>query len=231
MTSTLTPSTPSTSSPAPTRDAIETPPPMNHFLMNASWDFYQTTLDEIGDRNIAVTYCDGRMELMSPLPEHEKIKRLLGRLVEMLALHFEVPVVPFGSTTFVSEKARRGLEPDECFYLRENEAQMRDKKRINLEVDPPPDLVIEVDITHRAINREAIYAEIKVPEIWRCDGRTIQCLALTSNGDYQTVANSPSFAAINVGDLMRYVQLASEEGFGAMVKAFAAWLNTLPPRS
>jgi Uma2 family endonuclease len=76
-------------------------------------------------------------------------------------------IASYGSTTFRSKQKSKGLEPDECYYFRE-EARMRGRKRINLKKDPPPELVVEIDITSRSIPREPIYAAMGVAEIWRC---------------------------------------------------------------
>ena len=131
----------------------------------------------MGDQNRRLTYDSGELEIMSPLPEHEDWKKAIGGLVEILTLELDIPMRRLGSTTFRQKALQKGLEPDECYYIA-NEAAVRGKRRFDLRRDPPPDLVVEIDITHRAIDREKIYAAMGVPEIWRFDGRRLACLHL-----------------------------------------------------
>src|SRR3954466_13251495 len=111
------------------------------------------------------------------MPEHERPKRFIGRMIESLTMELGIAVACFGSTTFRRKDRSKGLEPDECYYFRD-EPRMRGRKRLNMIKDPPPELVVEIDITSRSVPREPIYAALGVPEIWRYDGRRIQCLQL-----------------------------------------------------
>ncbi len=113
---------------------------------------YEKLLKDIGERPIRVTYDDGRMEIMSPLPEHEDVKTLIARMIEMLTFLLDMPVKSLGSTTFRRKDRAKGLEPDECYYFR-NEAKMRGRKRLDMKKDPPPELVVEIDIMHRSVPR------------------------------------------------------------------------------
>src|ERR1700712_4249955 len=126
-------------------------------------------LEEIGNRPIRVTFFRGRIEIMSPLPEQEEFKKIIARLIEAMSLQRGLPMRGFGSTTFRREREESGLEPDECYYLK-NELKVRGMKRVDSIVHPPPALAVEVDITHRSIPREPIYAALGVPEVWRYDG-------------------------------------------------------------
>ena len=122
------------------------PPGEQRFLLQAiDWGTYETFLRALGDRSgVRLTYDRGNLELMSPPPPHEIYKTLLGRLVAMLMEELDIPVKRCGSTTFRSQDLDRGLEPDECFYLR-SAPRVRDWARIDLSIDPPPDLAIEVE--------------------------------------------------------------------------------------
>ena len=131
-------------------------------LHDVSWELYESLLREIGDQHVLVTYDNGSMEIMSPLPEHEIWKGIIGRMIEALTEELNIPIASLGSTTFRRRDLAKGLEPDECYYI-QHEAQVRNKKRLNLRSDPPPDLVIEIDISHRDLDRESIYAAMGVP--------------------------------------------------------------------
>src|SRR5256885_2253237 len=124
-------------------------------LEDMSWSFYERMLKEIGDRPIRVTYDDGRLEIMSPLSEHEIIKKFIGRMIEMLTFVMGIELSSLGSTTFRRRERRKGLEPDECYFV-QNATKVRGVKRWNPKKHPPPDLAVEVDIISRSIDREAI---------------------------------------------------------------------------
>ena len=127
------------------------------------------------------TFDRGMLEIMSPSPEHEAYNRSIALLIETLAEQLDMDVYDLGSTTFRREDLERGFEPDSCFYIR-NEDRVRGKDRIDLAVDPPPDLVIEVDITSPSINKLSIYAGLGVPEVWRYDGEKLEILQLGNDG-------------------------------------------------
>src|SRR5207244_659524 len=104
--------------------------------------------------------------------EHECYKRLISRLVEVLTEEMALPLAGFGSMTFKRRKRRRGLEPDECYWI-VNEPKVHGRIHIDLRRDPPPDLVVEIDITKSSIDRLEIYALLKIPEVWRFDGSVL----------------------------------------------------------
>src|SRR5262249_37992482 len=111
---------------------------VQHFVFeDASWELYEKLLREIGDRPIRVTYDQGRLEIMSPLPEHERPSEFIGRLLQMLSFELEMPIASLGSTTFRRRDKAKGVEPDRCFYFK-NEKRMRGRKRLNMMKDPPP---------------------------------------------------------------------------------------------
>lgn len=138
-------------------------------LSGISWQTYQVLLAELNERRLRLTYNLGILEIMAPSPEHEIYKKLLGRFVETIAEELKISIYPLGSTTFNRSDLNSGLEPDECFYI-QNQIAVRGKRKIDLIHDPPPDLVVEIDITNSAKHRLAVFANIGVPEIWRYDG-------------------------------------------------------------
>lgn len=144
------------------------------------------------------------LEIMSPSPEHEAYNRSIALLVEAVAEELSIDVYDLGSTTFRSEDLERGFEPDSCFYIR-NEERVRGKNRIDLTVDPPPDLVIEVDITSPSINKLPIYARLEVPEVWRYDGKNLEILKLEDNG-YVEVSESAALPSLTSSVLAGLVE-------------------------
>jgi len=116
---------------------------------------------------------------MCPLPAHEECNRTIALLVEVLAEEMHIDVRNFGSTTFRRADLARGFEPDSCFYI-QHEADISGQSSIDLTVDPPPDLVIEVDITSDSLDKFPIYAQVGVPEVWRYDGQRLRMYVLTA---------------------------------------------------
>jgi Uma2 family endonuclease len=193
-------------------------------LEDADWDLYERLLRRIGDRAIRVNYDNGRLEMMSPLPEHELAKKIIGRLIEALSELVDTEVASLGSTTFRRRDKEKGLEPDECYYFK-NERKMRGRKRLNMKKDPPPELVVEIDITHRSVQREPIYAALGVPEIWRWDGIKLECLELVGPA-YRIRAKSLTFPFLAPADLTRFVRMRGRIGENALIRKFRNWVRT-----
>jgi Uma2 family endonuclease len=145
-------------------------------LHGISWATYERLLADYQDSHAAhFAYDQGELEIMVLSLEHERLKHTLATLVEVLAEEMGIDVDGVGSTTFQREDLAKGFEPDACFYIQQAE-QVAGKKRIDLSEDPPPDLVIEIDITNPSLNKFPIYAQIGVPEIWHYDGQTLSVL-------------------------------------------------------
>jgi Uma2 family endonuclease len=152
-------------------------------LKDISWETYERLLKDLSDQSVPrLTYDRGTLELMSPTDIREECNRAIARLVEVLAEEMGVEVRDLGSTTFRRKDIKRGFEPDTCFYI-QNEARVRGKSPLDLSVDPPPDLVIEVDITNPSLDKFPLFAQFGVPEIWQFDGRKLE-IFLLSEGAY-----------------------------------------------
>jgi Uma2 family endonuclease len=193
-------------------------------LHDVSWGLYEHLLEEVGDRPIRITYDNGSMEIMSPLPEHERGKKIIGGLIELIALELNIPMCRLGSTTFKRKDLGKGLEPDECYYLR-HEAQVRGKNRLDLPQDPPPDLVVEIDISYRAVDRERIYAALGVPEVWRYDGLRLTGLHLGPDGRYQAIEKSVAFPFLRIADLAPFLKMTAETDETSVMRAFRDWVR------
>ncbi|MEW6277545.1 MAG: Uma2 family endonuclease [Candidatus Eremiobacterota bacterium] len=123
-------------------------PPLStdRLVIQASWEEYTRFLEAVGERRIRLTCDRGTLELVTPSPLHERRKSLLGLLVEAAMEELEIDYVHGGSTTFRREQLDRGMEPDECYWIA-NYERVRDCLDIDLDVHPPPDLAIEVEVT------------------------------------------------------------------------------------
>jgi Uma2 family endonuclease len=186
-------------------------------LSGISWQTYERLLNELSDRHLRLHYYHQTLEIMAPSPEHELYKEVLGRFVETLAEECKVQIYPLGSTTFKRPELI-GAEPDKCFYI-QNLAAVRGKKRLDLSQDPPPDLVIEIDITNQSENRLAIYADLGALEVWRYNGETLKIYQL-QNQQYTQTESSYAFPEIAVVNIVEFLQQAMETDYLELVASF-----------
>jgi Uma2 family endonuclease len=168
-------------------------------------------------------YDKGMLEITSPSIEHEWFHRALGRMVETLTEELDIPILSAGSTTLKLQLKKRGLEPDECFYL-EHELQMRGKRELDLAVDPPPDLAIEVDISRSSIDKLSIYADLGVPELWYFDGESLVVRRL-QNGVYVERDRSDAFPFLDLKEIERFMGRFEQLGETACIRSFRKWVK------
>ena len=194
-------------------------------LDNVSWDGYTRLLREFEYRHMRLTYDRGTLEIMTVSHQHESVGRFLGRMVVTLTEELNLPIKGGGSTTFRKRKKEKGLEADNCYWIA-HESAVRGKSIIKLSIDPPPDLAIEVDISHSSMNRMRIYASIKVPEVWRHDRNGLAFLILNALGKYDSVAVSPTFPLpIAPADLMPFLAMRDQMDENAVIRQFRAWIR------
>lgn len=141
------------------------------------WETYVALADQRRGSIPRLTFDRGRMELMSPKKEHESIGRLLGRMIETFSECHGIEIVSVASTTFRRPDLDRGFEADEAYYIEHADA-IREKEEIDLAVDPPPDLVIEIELTSSAIRKLDLLAAMEIPELWRHDGDELKLFLL-----------------------------------------------------
>jgi Uma2 family endonuclease len=192
-------------------------------LSGISWQTYENLLNEMSDRRLRLTYNRGNLEIMAPSPEHESYKKVVGRFVETLAEELDVRIAPLGSTTFKRPELS-GAEPDECFYLK-NVNLIKGKKRINLEQDPPPDLVVEIDTTSSSKNRFQVYADLGVPEIWRYDGRDFT-INILQDKQYISVNQSLAFPGLPILEVANFLEQVEEKDYLELVREFRNWVRS-----
>ncbi|MBD2604937.1 Uma2 family endonuclease [Scytonema hofmannii FACHB-248] len=202
---------------------IQVPPGQRVLLKDVTWQEFKTILEDLGEHRAArIAYDRGILEIMAPLPEHEDDKEIISDLVKALLEELDIEFRCLGSTTFKNEVMAQGIEPDQCFYIK-NESKIRGKKRLDLTIDPPPDLALEVDITSRT--HPNIYQALKVPELWRFEKGKLQ-INILQDGTYvesQQSLNFPRFALIEV--IPQYLQQSTTAGRNATLKAFRLWVR------
>src|SRR5580704_7067407 len=173
-------------------------------LRNLDWETYERIMAAHLDSSVPrFTYDRGDLEIMSPSPEHEKLKEFVTLLVNVWAEELGIDLMALGSTTFRREYLRRGFEPDSCFYIQSIE-KVRGKIRLDLTADPPADLLIEIDVTSPSINKLPIYAQIGVSEVWRYDGQRLIVLKLESL-TYREQETSDALAGLTAAIVTRFL--------------------------
>jgi Uma2 family endonuclease len=192
-------------------------------LRDVDWQTYGRLLRAFAERpSVRLTYDRGVLEIMRPLENHVGGNYLLGRFVDTLTEELGLTVMAGRSTTFRRRRQRRGLEADNSYWIA-NEPRVRGKESIDLRVDPPPDLAIEVDVTRSSLNRMSIYAVLGVPEVWRLDEDTLTFELLQPSGrSYAPSSTSLAFPLVTPADLMTFLALRTQMDENAVVQQFRA---------
>ena len=192
-------------------------------LSGVKWQDYLALSDLIEPRT-RTSFSGGEMELMTLSYEHEYWAATLARLIEVLTEELDRPCQSAGMTTFRRDDLERGLEPDRCYYL-ENEERVRNKRRIDLAVDPPPDLAVEIEITVDATIRMGIYAALGVPEVWRFNGTVLTVHGRTPEGQYAVVDRSRHFPFLPMNEFVGILLSRGQKSETALVKSFRDWVR------
>jgi Uma2 family endonuclease len=188
-------------------------------IYQIGWDEYERLVDDLLERpGFRVSYDDGRLEVMTPLPKHEEYGRFIDALVRAVAEALDVDVQNYGSATWKNRRLRKGVEPDACYYVA-HAAQTIGKQRFDLDVDPAPDIVVEIDVTNESLSKFPIYAALRVGEIWWSDGDSVRFHAL--DGDvYRETAESPSLPGLTPAMLATALAESRAVGQSKALRAF-----------
>jgi Uma2 family endonuclease len=188
------------------------------------WEEYEELLGEVGESSsVRVYYDQGRVEIMAPAYFHERAKSVMHDLVTALRDELKIKIISLGSTTLKRELRAKGGEPDDGFYI-QNAARVAGLEELDLDRDPPPDLVIEIDRSSSSPNKFSIYAGLGVPEIWRVASRQVQIWLLTGDR-YNESGAGRAFPFLSADTLSQFlgVGLAHDEGEAA--RAFREWIK------
>ncbi len=192
---------------------------------DATWDDYESMLKLVGDRPIRVLYDRGEMEVYMPSYGHNHDAFLRGRMVDVLAEELRVSYRGGDTTTHKRADLDKGAEPDKCYWFGEKARQMSGKVRLDLPRDPPPDLVVEVDVTRTSLARLPIFAAMEVPEVWRSTGRSLQFLHLQEDGTYQARPFSRNFPALPVARVAQFLKEGRTADSTDWIPAFRAFVR------
>jgi Uma2 family endonuclease len=199
-------------------------------LEDVSWEFYEQLLAKLDDegRHLHVTYDNGRLEMMSPLPKHGRWESQIVRLVGDLCVERNIEFASGGDTTFRNKARRVGLEPDACFYFTNCDAFKNIDGAWDAKKHPAPDLVIEVEATRKSIAKQPIYAKLGIKELWRFDGKRLHVLVLDSEGNFQPSISSAVFPFLPMQDFEAFLHRFDKESDIAVIRAFRQWVRSLP---
>jgi Uma2 family endonuclease len=193
-------------------------------LTNISWTTYESILKDWEEKaGYHLTYDQGLLEIMPPLDPHEGNKTLIGRFVETITEELEIEIRSLGSRTCKRKDLLKGFEPDECYYI-ENEDKIWNKRQIDLAEDPPPDLIIEIDITSSSLKSLELYAAFGVPEVWLYDEKTIRFYRL-ENQSYIESTNSAAFPFLAASDIAYFLELKKTTKETSLIKQFRQWIK------
>ena len=194
-------------------------------LDHVDWNEYEDLLRQFDERPaIRLTYDQGRLEIMTLSPEHERAAGLFPALILVLAEECGLNYLSYKSTTLRKRGKSRGAEADDCFYFRDFK-RISGKKTLDLSVDPPPDLAFEIDISSGSIPKFPIYAAVGVPEIWRYDSKQMEFYRLVRD-EYTKIASSNLFPFLTPDTILKFLRQGEAEGTVVMAKAFRKWVAT-----
>ncbi len=196
----------------------------NIVQLKVSWSVYNALVEELGDDSHArLTYDGETLEIMSPGSKHELIANIISDLITTLSLEWSIDLTNFGSTTFKTEP--RGFEADKSYYL-DAHRRIRDVENIDLTVDPPPDLVVEVDISSSSKQRLTTYAALRVPEVWRYNCGSFTVLTLT-DGNYTEATASRIARGLPAKEIAQRIQIGYQTKGETTLAVRAKWQQWL----
>ncbi len=197
-------------------------------LENISWQTFKAMLADMGsERNSRIAYADGIVEIMSPLLPHENSNRIIEGFIIALCEEFGIECKRSGSLTLSRDDLEHGGEPDSSYYI-QNENLVRGKENIDLAIDPPPDLVLEVEYSKSKIDKSRLYAAMRVPEFWRFNGDDLKIYVLR-NGKYAESETSPTFFPVPVKEIPRFIQETKSNGELTTTRFFRIWVRQYIP--
>jgi Uma2 family endonuclease len=189
-----------------------------------SWNDYEELLDAVGEgSSLRICYDEGTLQVMSPSSKHEHVAKLIERLVDLLSIRQRTKVLFYGSATLKKQSEKKGAEPDACFYVQTADA-VGTKEQIDFDTDPPPDVVVEIDIHHESISKLPIYAAFGVPELWRYDGDSLTIHHLL-DGQYVLSDASLALPILTSAVLTEFLARSPKEDQYDIVLAFEEWLK------
>ncbi len=194
-------------------------------LPDIDWDEYENLLSQMGDfPGHRLSYDRGRLIIVSPKREHESFKLFFSRMGQVLAEELSLDIESTGATTLRRKKLAKGVEADESYYV-QNAGRIIGHLELDLDVHPPPDVAVEIDMSHDSLDKFPIYAALGVPEIWRYDGVATRFYKLAGE-NYEPIQNSLAFPTLTDKVVTQHLELSKTDGHTAALKAFRQTLRS-----
>ncbi len=194
-----------------------------NILHGVTWEQYCDFRDDPANNGVRMSYADGDLLLMTTGHLHERISHILSVILLAWAQHSDARIMGFGRWTLQQELKEKGLEADNCYYSR-HIPQVQEKEALDLKVDPPPDLAIEIDVTTHSQLKFDIYASLGVPEVWVWEENRIAVHQL-SEGEYQPSLESIELPGFPLKMAAQFVLEHLRDDDVAVMVAFRECLN------
>jgi Uma2 family endonuclease len=199
-------------------ERIRPEPETRMVLENVAWETYVELADQRRGSIPRMTYDNGVLEMMSPKRDHENIACLIGRIVETFSELKDIEIISVASVTVKRSDLAKAFEADESYYVT-HAAQLLGKKELDFAVDPPPDLVIEVELTSSAIKKMQLFAAMHVLEVWRHDGESLQ-MHRWLDGAYQQIESSVQLPGLTAQQINETLALRDTIGETKLIQGF-----------
>lgn len=219
-----------TDTPPPARPARGIEPGQLLVLRDVSYESYVAMADAIWDRpSVRFTFDRGTLEIMTTSNRHEWYKQRLGRVLDVVCEVVGRPYVAGGSQTLRGVELQRGFEPDQCYWIA-NEARVRVPFFLwDPALQPPPDLVIEIEITRSAVGKLGLFAAYRIPEVWRFDEETLRVYLLQDTGEYREVPDSPTLPGLPVAGLLPFIHPDPAVDSLTWTRKLRSWVESHQP--
>jgi len=201
-------------------------------FQDVSWDEYEELLEQVGEApGLRISYDNGSLQVMTISSEHEKYASFISSLIAGIRLRLRIDILAFGSATMRKPKRSAGHEPDACFYV-QTASLIGNKIQLDFEIDPPPDIGVEIDVHHDSRSKFPIYAALGVPEIWRYDGRAMTIYHLAQDATeieeslYVEQDTSIALPMLTAHVLTEIFERMRSDGELTALLAFDEWLQS-----
>jgi Uma2 family endonuclease len=187
-------------------------------LENVSWDTFVALAEERRGSVPRMTYNEGVLEMMNPKRKHENIGRLIGRMIEAYSEIKGIEILSVASVTVKRSDLKKAYEADESYYVT-NIDRVLEKEELDFEVDPAPDLVVEVELTSSAIDKLELFAAMQVREVWRHDGNSVQFYRWV-NARYESIPESFELPGLKATLINRFLDQRLQAGETTLIRSF-----------
>lgn len=196
-------------------------------LYGVSWeDYIEFTKATLNKTNLELTYNRGVLKIEMGIGfKHENLSRFLHNLIILAALNLRINIIPTGSMTLTSNKVRKGADPDESYYIQNAHRASFKQQLFDDETDTPPDIVIEIDETHKSTDKFEIYAAFGIKEFWLYDAEVLRIFELSPNGEYLLRENSVALPILTAEVLTEFLNRSQIENQFEVLQTFENWLK------